>query len=112
MTATLTITFSDEILKALRSKKSIQVSTGTAAAGRAGPAGGGDKGARARPGTFRAGSLPDRLHKWAQGRKRPFGVPDVMKKLRIKRAHASMVLTQVASRGAVRRVGRGEYLAK
>lgn len=104
MTATLTITFSDEILKALRARKSLNLAVGAAGGGAA------PRGARAK-GAFRAGSLPDRLHKWAKGRKKPFGVPEVMKTLRIKRAHASMVLTQASNRGAVRRVGRGEYVA-
>jgi hypothetical protein len=34
-----------------------------------------------------------------------------MKKLRIKRGHASMLVAYVLKAGAVRRVGRGEYRA-
>ena len=34
-----------------------------------------------------------------------------MKALKIKRAHASMVLTRVTAAGGLRRVGRGSYAA-
>jgi hypothetical protein len=119
MTATLTITLSSEVLKALKAAKDITVAVGPGGDGagpapRAAPA----KAARAsratdgEAGPYRAGSLPARLLSWASGRKRPFGVAEVMKKLKIKRAHASMVLTRVAGSGHVKRVGRGEYAAK
>jgi hypothetical protein len=48
---------------------------------------------------------------WAGGRKKPFTVPEVMKAMKIKRGHASMLLTAVMRRGGVKRVGRGEYAA-
>jgi hypothetical protein len=60
-------------------------------------------------GPFREGSLPARLLSWAGGCKGPFGVPDLMKKFRIRRGHASMLLAYVSKGGAVKRVGRGLY---
>jgi hypothetical protein len=115
MTASITITMSDEILRVLHSEKAITVALDSS--GRAGPGrttapgirlGGGGP---APEGGYRKGSLPDRLIRWAEGRKRPFGVQEVMKTLRVKRAHASMVLTRVMSSGDLRRVGRGAYAA-
>jgi hypothetical protein len=110
MTASITITLSDEILETLRAERSITVeldsSRGTGRSARAG------KAPRAAPeGGFRSGSLPGKLVQWAQGRKKPFGVRDVMKALKVKRAHASMVLTRVTAAGGLQRVGRGEYAA-
>jgi len=113
MTARLTIVLGPDVLKALRGSNSIRVaagSSGGAAASRPAPAAK-DSGARPGEGGFRPGSLPARLLSWASGRKRPFGVAEVMKTLKIKRAHASMVLTRVASSGDLKRVGRGEYAA-
>lgn len=123
MTATLTITLSDEILKVLKDEKSIAVALssagrGTAPAPRSAPAAQAAparasrsaKGKKPDAGPFRAGSLPARLVAWAGGRKRPFGVPDLVKKFRIKRGHASMLIAYVAKAGAVKRVGRGAYV--
>jgi len=116
MTVTLSITLGDEILKALASEKSITIALSSAPAGRAASrrarAGGKAKSPAAkRKAGYRAGSLPARLLSWAKGRKKPYGVPDVMKAMRIRRSHASMLLTYVRKRGDVRRVGRGEYAA-
>jgi len=119
MTATLTITLGDEILKALKEEKSITVALNSGG-GNAAPAprtvprtrsSRATGPAKANTSTFRAGSLPAKLVAWAAGRKRPFGVPDVMKALKIKRSHASMLLTAVMRKGGVKRVGRGEYSA-
>jgi len=127
MTATLTITLSDEILNALKAEKAITVAleSGSRAA-RPAPARRGPTTRRARKGRasrapakatpsaagpFRAGSLPAKLVSWAGGLKKPFGVGDVMKALKVKRSHASMVLTAARRKGAVKRVGRGEYAA-
>lgn len=112
MTAKLTIMFSDDVLKALKASKAITValqSGGKAPrGGSSGPrparAGGGEGG-------FREGSLPAKLMGWANGLKKPFGVPDLMKKFKIKRGHASMLVAYVVKAGAVRRVGRGAYQA-
>jgi len=115
--ATLTITLSDEVLKTLREARSPSVvlaSSGATRSGRGGAARSAPSARRGKQGgggAFRAGSLPDRLLKWADGRKGPFGVADVMKALRVKRSHASMVLTAARRKGAVKRVGRGEYAA-
>lgn len=124
MTATLTITLSDEILKALKEEKSIAIALnsgagGAAPASRAAPrarakaarAPRSAKTAKSDAGPFRAGSLPARLLSWAGGRKRPFGVPDVVKAMRIKRSHASMLIAYASKAGAVKRVGRGAYRA-
>jgi len=111
MTAKLTITLSDEVLKALRDAKAITVALGTGpAASRAAPAGK-SRAANGKAGPYREGSLPAKLLAWA-GKRKSFGVPDVMKALRINRSHASMLLTYVTRGGVVRRVGRGEYAAK
>lgn len=112
MTASITITLSDEILKVLDAERSITVeldsSNATRRAGRAAAAG---RPAAAPTGGYRSGSLPEKLVKWAGGRKKPFGVEDVMKALKVKRAHASMVLTRVMGTGDLERVGRGAYAA-
>jgi hypothetical protein len=114
MTAKLTITLSQDVLRTLRASKSITVALDSGAGGagraaraggRAAPAGGGSHG------EYREGSLPAKLMQWAKGRKSAFGVPDVMKKLRIKRGHASMLIAYVTRGGAVKRVGRGSYVA-
>jgi len=109
MTAKLTITLSDEVLKALRATKAITVALDTGSvASRAAPAGKA-KSANGKASPYRAGSLPAKLLSWASGRKKPFGVGEVMKKLKIKRGHASMLIAYVTKGGAVKRVGRGEY---
>lgn len=116
MTAKLTIMLSDEVLSALKASKAITVALqsggGRAArpASSGAPRGGG--GAKAGDGGFRAGSLPAKLMGWANGLKKPFGVPDLMKKFKIKRGHASMLVAYVVKAGAVRRVGRGAYTAR
>jgi hypothetical protein len=111
MTATLTIQLSPEILTALGASKSITVELGAAGNGRAPRAGGKLKGGDRVDNGLRPGSHGARLVAWASGRKRTFGVPDVMKALKIKRGHASMLLTAVMRSGGVKRVGRGEYTA-
>jgi hypothetical protein len=113
MTAKLTITLSRDVLAALRASKSITLSL---ASGADRPAGGSAqsapraRGARAAAG-FREGSLPAKLLKWAKGRKQPFSVPEVMKQLKIRRGHASMLIAYASKAGAVKRVGRGAYKA-
>jgi hypothetical protein len=109
MTASLTIQIGPEVLKALRASKSITVELGAAGNGRA-PRAKSDRGDQVGNG-HRPGSHGARLVAWASGRKRTFGVPDVMRALKIKRQHASMVLTAVMRSGGVKRVGRGEYAA-
>jgi hypothetical protein len=121
MPATLTIKLGDSLLRALRASKSITVALGpgasdgavrrTARRGRRARATRGRRGTARKAGAFRPGSLPARLVAWAGGRKRPFGVPDLVRKFRIRRGHASMLIAYVAKAGAVRRVGRGAYRA-
>jgi hypothetical protein len=113
MTARLTIVLGPDVLKALRGSNSIRVaagSSGGAAASRPAPAAK-DSGARPGEGGFRPGSLPAKLMAWAGELKKPFGVPDLMRKFKIKRGHASMLIAYVSKGGAVKRVGRGEYRA-
>ena len=106
MTASITITLSDDILRVLQSERAITVALDSEAPGR------NRTGGKApRKGGYRTGSLPEKLVKWAKGRKKPFGVQDVMKALKVKRAHASMVLTRVMASGDLKRVGRGAYAA-
>lgn len=114
MTAKLTIVLGPDALKALRGSQSIRIVAGSAGDARPAPAprgGAAPRAAKTKPGTYRAGSLPAKLMAWAGGLKKPFGVAEVMGKLKIKRAHASMVLTRVANSGHVKRVGRGAYAA-
>jgi len=109
MAVMLTISISPPILKTLTESKSLALAVvpgGSAAAPRA-ARNSVVKGA----GDFRAGSLPARLVGWAKGRKKPFGVEDLTKKFKIKRGHASMLLSYVVKYGAVERVGRGAYSA-
>lgn len=112
MTAKLTIVLSDEVLKALKQSKSIAVGIDSGRrfgpASRAAPA---DRATSGKSGPYREGSLPAKLLSWAGGRKKPFTVPEVMKAMKVKRGHASMLIAYVSKGGAVRRVGRGEYAA-
>jgi hypothetical protein len=110
MTASITITLSDDILKILSKERALTVELDSAGGKRGATAA--RSGGKAGPkGDFRSGSLPEKLVQWAQGRKKPFGVPDVMKALKVKRANASMVLTRVMASGRLKRVGRGAYAA-
>lgn len=111
MTASITITLSDDVLRVLQSEGAITVALDSEAPGRGRATAGVRGGGAARKGGYRSGSLPEKLVKWAKGRKKPFGVQDVMKALRVKRAHASMVLTRVMASGDLKRVGRGAYAA-
>ena len=89
----------EEVLDALRQSRSITIALAVGAPG-------------SRAKAPREGSLPAKLVRWAQGRKRPFGTMDVMKALKITRAHASMVLTRSTAAGHLTRVGRGAYTGR
>ena len=83
MTAKLTISFSDDILAALRANKSITIKLDSH----------GNGSGRRRRGPMeepREGSLPARVIDWAQVRKKTFGTMDITKKFKLSRAHASM----------------------
>jgi hypothetical protein len=102
MTAKLTITLSDEVLKALKTEKNITValaSGGGAAPASAAPAGA-TKATNGKAGPYRAGTLPAKLLSWAGGRKRPFGVPDLMKRFGIKRGHTPRCCWPTSGRAA------------
>ena len=114
MTAKLTILLSGEVLKALRASKSMTIAVA--------PGGGGGGSSRApaprgtagvgnpRTGEPREGSLPARVLGWAKGRSRPFGTNDIVSKFKLSRAHASMLLSRLASGPyAIRREKRGLY---
>ncbi len=101
MTAKLTISLSDDFLKALKASKSITIRLDSAGAR------GSLSAARSPP---RAGSLPARTIEWARSRGRSFGTRDIERKLKVSRAHASMLLSRLANgRFPITRVRRGEY---
>jgi hypothetical protein len=58
---------------------------------------------------FRAGSLPDRLLRWARARGRPFRVAEVADTLRVNRAHAQRLL--VRARAHLRHLAYGVHVA-
>ena len=102
MTAKLTIVFSDDVLAALKSSKTITISLG-GASGR-----GGGNGSEPR-----AGSLPARLIAWAGTRKGSFGTSDVSRRFKLSRAHASMLLSRLANGPyPIQRMQRGVYVHK
>ncbi len=90
MTAKLTIAFDDEILRALRANKSISIRL---------------ESARSRPSRRlvgpdeepRSGSLPARVIDWAKVRKSTFGTKDIVRRFKLSRAHASMLLSRLAN---------------
>ena len=100
MTAKLTIVLSDELLEALTRTKHIQIqltSPGSRKAARAaGP---------------RIGSLPSKVLEWAQKRKKPFRTADLVRRFKLTRAHASMLLSGLASGPhPIERKRRGVYV--
>jgi len=103
MTAKLTIALSDEVLDALKANKTLTIRIETA---RGGGSGGGSAGS----GEPRAGSLPARLIDWAKSRKGTFGTSEITKKFKLSRAHASMLLSRLASGPyPIQRKRRGVY---
>ncbi|MHC4548311.1 MAG: hypothetical protein ACYTEZ_05985 [Planctomycetota bacterium] len=101
MTAKLILSFSDEVLDALRSSKTITIRLESHQGKRA-----------AAPGSEepRAGSLPARLIDWAKTRKKTFGTKDVSRRFRLSRAHASMLLSRLANGPyPIQRQRRGVY---
>ena len=101
MTAKLTISLSGDILRALKANKAITIRLDSASARRPRSA------ANSQP---RSGSLPQRTIAWARARGKSFGTRDVERKLKVSRAHASMLLCRLANGPfPVTRVRRGEY---
>ena len=100
MTAKLTIVLSDEVLEALSRTKHIQIQLTSAESPKdtraAGP---------------RTGSLPAKVLAWAEKRKRPFRSADIERRFKLTRAHASMLLSTLASGPhPIERKQRGVYV--
>jgi len=109
MTAKLTILFSEEVLDALRSSRSITITLGAGGA-RAAATARGVRQARGGSQQPREGSLPARVLDWAKKRGKPFGTADITKRFKLSRAHASMLLSRLASGPYhIRREKRGRY---
>lgn len=126
MTAKLTISLSAELLEAMERTKTISINLETgaptrrraatqaksAASGRktsrkTGRKKGRKKGSSSEP---RSGSLPARIIEWAEARGTPFGPTDVLKKFKVSRPHASMLMSRLASGSfPIVRTGRGVY---
>ena len=106
MTAKLTIALSDEVLEALRTSKSITIRLEShGGGGRRRPVN--DEGHE----IPREGSLPARLIDWAKGRGKPFGTKEIVKRFRLSRAHASMLLSRLANGPyPIDRQRRGVYI--
>ena len=99
-TAKLPIVLSDEVLDALSRTKHIQIHL---TSGRP------DKAARAAE--PRPGALPAKILAWAETRKEPFQTADVKRRFKLSRAHASMLLSNLASGPhPIEREGRGVYV--
>ncbi len=121
MTASITITMSEDLLKTLLHTKELTIELGTPASiaeggprthGRATPIAGGfhspDGYKIARP-----GSLPDKVIAWAGKRKgkKHFTTNEVVKQFRLTRGHASMLLSKLVSEPyPIERAGRGIYI--
>lgn len=106
MPASITLSFSEEVLKALRKGQPLRlalVSTARAAA-RA------PRRKNRTAGSPDEGSLPARIRAWALSTKGPFGPWEVQKALKVSRPHASMLLTRCLREGVVRRQSRGVYV--
>ena len=100
MMAKLTIEFGEDVLKALRQSRSITIHM--AGSGRTVGVNGDE--------TPREGSLPDRLLKWAAKRPKPFGNREIQRQFKLSRAHASMLLSRLATGPyPLERVRRGVY---
>lgn len=113
MAASLTISLSPDVLRLLADQKVVTVVAGgsvdnTSPSARAGLGTAPRPGANGSRQVLRPGSHAAKLLAWAASRK-PFGVADVMKALKVKRAHASMILTKLVSVQALEREGRGSY---
>ncbi len=102
MTARLTILLAGDVLSTLRSGKSATFEVGGTRERAAAPAG--DNGARPK-----AGTLPARVLGWAKDRKKPFETADIERRFKLSRAHASMILSRLASGSPIRRERRGLY---
>ena len=110
MAAKLTISFSDEILAALRANKSITIRLEAPRGGANRGATGARRGGRTGQEEPRAGSLPARVIDWAKSRKSSFGTNHITKRFKLSRAHASMLLSRLANGPyPIQRKRRGVY---
>ncbi|MHC4849127.1 MAG: hypothetical protein ACYTEG_11820 [Planctomycetota bacterium] len=97
MTVQLVIELSEEVLKALVSSKNMTITVT-----HGGKGGGASKtGSAYMPATDhvipREGSLPARILEWAEKRGKAFSTADLVKRFKVSRAHASMLLTKLAN---------------
>lgn len=110
MGTAITISFSDEVLRALRKGAPIKLALvspgGAARMGRAGATRRSRKAA-----TPREGSLPAKLQEFAKSQGKPFTTANVSEALKLSRAHASMLLVKAVASRSLRREGRGVYVA-
>jgi hypothetical protein len=116
MTAKLILTFTDDLLKAIRRQGAVKLSLGggPAPAPRARAAARGERGGgrpRAAAGGYREGSHLATISTWSQKQSKPFSTADAQKVAKVSRAHASMLLSRLVKDGALKRAGRGAYYA-
>jgi len=109
MTAEITLTLSDEIIETLKQERELvlvlEIVGGKTAAAKK------PRGRQAKAAAPRAGSLPARILEWAEARgDKPFRAADIMRRFKVGRAHAAMLLTRLAAGPLpVQRLGRGIY---
>jgi hypothetical protein len=102
MTASITIRVSPEVLQALQTNQTITLALTSG--------NGGAPTASALASAPRAGSIPARILEWAEARGKTFRTADIERKFKLKRAHASMVLSRLANGStSIRRVQRGVF---
>jgi len=112
MTAEITLTLSDKVIETLRKERELTLvleTAGRAPGRRPATSRKGRRKVAARP--PRAGSLPARILAWAEKRgDRLFRAADVMRRFKVSRAHAAMLLTRLASGPhPIERQERGVY---
>lgn len=112
MTAKLILTFTDDLLKAIRRQGAVKLSLGggpTPRASARAARGGGRRRASARE--YREGSHLATLSAWSQKQSKPFVTAAAQKVAKVSRAHASMLLSKLVRDGVLKRAGRGSYFA-
>ena len=97
MTVQLVIELSDQVLNALVASKNLTITVTQAGGG----GGGGKPGSAYMPASDhiipREGSLPARILDWGEKRGKPFSTADLVRRFKVSRAHASMLLTKLAN---------------
>jgi len=109
MTAEITLTLSDEVIDTLKQERELELVLEFGGGKTAAPQK--PRGRRAKAAAPRAGSLPARILAWAEARgDKPFRAADIMRRFKVGRAHAAMLLTRLAAGPLpVDRMGRGIY---